>query len=76
MLKEPEEMFEFGSVKDFQLQQALNHLTGKKVDQGGITKEKPKGLSKEEMEAVKPSDSNDGSESGDKNDKSGEKQNK
>lgn len=76
VLKEPEEMFEFGSDKDFQLQQALNHLTGKKVDQGVITKEKPKGLSKEEMEAVKPSGSNDGSESGDKSDKSGEKQNK
>lgn len=55
MLKEPEEMFEFGSEDDFQLQQAINHLTGKKVDQGVITKEKPKGLTKEEMEAVNPS---------------------
>ncbi len=54
MLKEPEEMFEFGSEDDFQLQQAINHLTGKKVDQGVITKEKPKGLTKEEMEAVNP----------------------
>lgn len=68
MLKEPEEMFEFGSSDDFQLQQAINHLTGRKVDQGVITKEKPNGLTKEEMEAVKPSDSNDasGGESGDK----------
>ncbi|NLY65724.1 MAG: S41 family peptidase [Alcaligenaceae bacterium] len=56
-LKEAESVFEFGSAEDFQLKQAVNFLMGKEVNQGVISKEKPKGLTREEMEAVNPAGS-------------------